>query len=147
MCPATHINSGSWLRSSSTQEPCVARAHLFLQAPWDRADGTPFPHLQSGIAVSQGTACPLPTGTPTSHSLALPGAASPPQALLPPSFFCPSPETASQKCPSSSFALLSFPKTSFSFSLRQIIQLKKSPSIKTCLTSSRLSKTTTFSPL
>ena len=49
MCPAIHINSRSWLRSSSTREPSdpphrVVLAPLLTGAPWlDRRDGGNVP--------------------------------------------------------------------------------------------------------
>jgi len=131
--------------------------HHFEQSPMSRERVTlcrhrgtgltgclPWPHRCSGTA--QGTTCPRPAGTskPTAW----------PCLVVPPH---PTGSASTQlvlRLPRESFPALPtrlvcppFIFQNFFFFLRQIIQLKKSPSIETCLTSSCLSKTMTFSPL
>lgn len=104
------------------------------------------------VCLSQTHNGPLPIRTPSSHSLTLPGAASPSQENRFPlgsastRLFLPLPRECFPAVPTK-LICPPFISSNFTFFLRQIIQLKKSPSIKTCLTSSCLSKTMTFSPL
>lgn len=126
---------------------------LFAQAWWDRAAGTFRSLICSWASWLHGH--PLPSPIRDTHRLQ-PN----PTWSCPPSWeehvplgFCfylafsvppqrQLPSSTHQACLPS----FHFPKLLLFF-LRQIIQLKKSPSIKICVTSSCLSKTMTFSPL
>lgn len=104
------------------------------------------------VCLSQTHHGSLPARTPVSHSLTLPGAASSSQEKRVPLgsastwLFLPLPRECFPAVPTK-LICPPFVSSNFSFFLRQITQLKKSPSIKTCLTSSCLGKTMTFSPL
>lgn len=151
----------SALHSRCSADPHTLKyaSHGFRQTPLWCEQATSRRHQGTGLVThlsqTRGTVAAEGTLPSPSHDiqelhLSLPSAASPSQEEHGrSSFFCPSSETASKQCPPSFSALVSFPKTSFFFflNLRQMIQLKKSPSIKTCLTSPCLSKTMTFSPL